>query len=117
MIPKANNSEALVVLAQDAGLYQNLLNQLIKDFELSGLSIEFEESTSTEKLVLTLNNTIENLLQHHFDSYLQLLYRVDVPENSMQNKGVESVKEIAQKASFAILKREWQKVYLKNKFS
>ena len=117
MIPIANNSEAVVVLAQDAGLYQNLIDQLIKDFDLSGLSIDLDKSISTEELVLTLNKTIEHLLQHRFDSFLQLLYRIDIPENSMQNKGVESVKEIAQKASFAILKREWQKVYLKNKFS
>lgn len=116
MIPTAKNSKALVKLICDAGLYKNLIRQLIKDFELAGLTIELDESITPEKLVVFLNTRIEQILIQQFDTYLQLLYRVDVPEQSMKNSSIQDSKEMAQKASFAILKREWQKVYFKNQF-
>lgn len=117
MIPTAKNSESLVTLVFEAGLYKNLINQLIKDFELAGLTIELNEAIHPEKLVHILSKRIEQILEQHFDLYVQLLYRVDVPEQAMQSNLIQDTREMAQKASFAILQREWQKVYFKNQFS
>jgi hypothetical protein len=117
VIPTATNSNALVTLVLDAGLYKNLLDQLIKDFELSGLSFDINLSISPTELVMFLNNKLELLLQNHFDSYMQLLYRVDIPEHSIQDDGIQDMSKVAQNATFIILQREWQKVYFKNQYS
>lgn len=117
MIPTAKNSEALVALVFDSGLYKNLINQIIKDFELTGLTIDLNESIPPKKLVYLLITKLEKVLKNNFDLYLQLLYRVDVSEQSMQSNSIQDITEIAKNASFSILKREWQKVYFKNQFS
>jgi hypothetical protein len=111
MIPKAHSSDSLLVIVSENGLYPDLLSQIKKDFELSGLSISINKNISVDELLLDLYKQIRQLIEINFSGYLQLLYRVDVPENMMQSPEVQYIDEFSKKATFLILNREWEKVY------
>ena len=117
MIPTSNDSDSLLLLVSQNGLYQKLLEQIKKDFELSGLSISIEDSVKTDTLATLLFKTIHPLILTNFEGYLQLLYRVDIPESSMQTNSIQNTEEFAKKATLLILKREWEKVYYRELYS
>ena len=52
----------------------------------------------------------------HFAEYLNLLYIVDVPEREFQYIEVTDAVEVADQVTFLILKREYQKVWYRNKY-
>lgn len=117
MIPTTTNSTALLSLAIDEGLYQDLMQQLKKDFELSGLSFDLKPMITTSDLLEKLQQQIKQLIHSNFDAYLQLLYRVDIPEKMMQSNDLQDSDEIARRTTFLILQREWKKVYFRKKYS
>jgi len=117
LIPTTTNSKALLSLAIDEGLYQELLQQLMKDFELSGLSFELKPIITASDLLEKLQQQIKQLIHYNFDAYLQLLYRVDIPEKMMQSNELQDSDEMAIRTTFLILQREWKKVYLRKKYS
>lgn len=117
MIPTSNDSDSLVVLISQKGLFQDLLEQIRKDFELSGLSISIENEMKASELPKLLYSRIHQLILHNFNGYLQLLYRVDVPESSLQINNIVNTEDFAKKATLLLLKREWEKVYYRNRFS
>jgi len=117
LIPTAANSTALLTLVSDQGLYQDLLQQLKKDFELSGISIQLEPTISEISLLKELQFQIKQLIDTNFDAFLQLLYRVDIPEKSMQSNDIQDSDIVATKTTFIILEREWKKVYYRKKYS
>ena len=106
----------LVVEATQLNLYQNLILQLNKDLKLANIDLEFHENILPTSLKLMLHETIFNLIQQKFTDYLNLLYIIDVPEKEIRAlEGNDTVK-LADDVCLLILKREWQKVYLKNKY-
>lgn len=117
MIPKATNSSSLLTLIFEEGLYQDLLIQIIKDFELSGLTITLDQSISPADLLSELHHQVLQLIHNNFDGFLQLLYRVDIAESTMQSFELQKSDDIAKKTTFAILQREWKKVYFRRKYS
>lgn len=117
MIPTASNSTSLLTLIVNEGLYQDLRNQVTKDFELSGLTITLDQSILPADLLNELHYKILQLIHNNFDGFLQLLYRVDIPEQTMQSFELQKSDEIAKKATFMILEREWKKVYFRRKYS
>ena len=117
MIPSSNDSNSLLLVISKKGLYQNLLDQIKKDFELSGLSFPIEDSVKIDKLSTLLYTSIHQLILSNFEGYLQLLYRVDIPESSMQTNTIQNTGDFAKKATFLILKREWEKVYYRELYS
>lgn len=117
MIPTANNSKSLLLIVSQNGLFQDLIAQLKKDFELSGMSITIDNAISSDDLTQDLYRQISQLIHTNFDAFLQLLYRVDVSEQNLQSNQIQETEELAIKATFTILKREWEKVYYRNKFS
>ncbi len=107
---------AWLSLVTDEKIYTQLINQVRKDFELTGLSIAINETTTPETLVNEVANELYHLIQYRFDVFMQLLYRVDVAERIMQTDDVETSEVLAQKATYELLKREWQKVELRMKY-
>lgn len=110
----SNNENAvdLVQRISKTNLYKKVVLQLQKDFEMCGLTIDLDEFVLPDNFVKIVHQEILKLLQHNFDAYLQLLYRVDLPEE-MMNFNIQDMDSIAQKATFYILQREWQKVKLR----
>ncbi|HIP47921.1 MAG TPA: hypothetical protein EYG92_03015 [Lutibacter sp.] len=117
MIPTSTDSDSLLLLISKKGLSQKLMQQIKKDFELSGLTFSIEKNLTSEQFLLYLYNQIQHLVKNNFEAYLQLLYRVDVPESSMQSGEIQNTIDFSKKATFLILKREWEKVYYREFFS
>ena len=97
--------------------YPKLVLQIKKDFELCGLSIDISETTSPEDLVHYVFTEVYTLVQYRFDSFMQLLYRIDIAEKLMHSDQVEASETLAEKATLLILKREWQKIVWREQFS
>ncbi len=98
-------------------LYVEVIQQLQKDFELSGLVIEFDEFIVPEDLIKVIYQQIYHLLINNFDGYLQLLYRIDVAEQKIVIQKSDTIELIAQKSTYYVLQREYQKVKLRKKYS
>ncbi len=106
----------LFLEAQQSNLYEKLIVQINKDFNLANETIDFPSSTKPEELKVQLHEKIYRLIQYKFAEYLNLLYIIDVPEDQIKQLDGSDLVELSEQVSFLILKREWQKVWFRNKF-
>lgn len=107
-LPKALSSKKLA---------EQVLQQLNKDLERAAIEV-IPESLSPinhKSLCPLLEERIRNLLDNDYDSYMNLLYIVDVPEDAITFAIImrDDVK-ISRLAADLILLREMQKVQLKS---
>lgn len=114
MLPEQNSLE-LLQKVESENLYENLIKQLNKDFQLSNLSEHFELSITPVQLKESLSKILVRLITNHYDDYLTFLYRVDVPEKELLLIKNDNLVEIINQISFLVLKREYQKVWFKNR--
>ena len=114
----SDNAKGLDVL-EDAvknSLYPNLVLQLKKDFVLANIDFEISDEIVPAKLFQKLKEKVYYLIMEKFGEYLNLLYVVDVPERLFKQIQLTDVVEVADQVSGLILKREFQKVFLKKKY-
>lgn len=111
------DSKAIQLVNQinSAQLLQELIMQLNKDAELTGLDFNFSISGTPNNLVKELYQVLLNLMTKNFGSYLNFLYRIDLTEQTLRSIPETEPKQIAEKVTFLVLKREWQKVAFRNK--
>ena len=107
--------EALVEQAKETDLYQKLVQQLNKDLVLANIDLEFNEEVQPSSLKVLLQETIYKLIHEKFMEYLNLLYIVDVSEEKVRELDGNDTIQLSENVTFLILKREWQKVWFKNK--
>lgn len=105
----------LIVEAETLDLYTKLIQQLNKDLLFANIGLEFDLATLPLSLKLILQEKVLFLLESKFTDYLNLLYIVDVSESQIKQMDGANLGEISEKVTFLILKREWQKVWFKNK--
>ncbi|SDQ24843.1 hypothetical protein [Flagellimonas zhangzhouensis] len=117
MLSNFNNSLELLETVQKEQLYQKLLQQLQKDFELANVSVEIPSDISPTELKSLLHEKIYLLIVEKFPEYLNLLYVVDISEQAVKNIPPSDVVDISAEVCFLLLKREWQKVWYKAKYS
>lgn len=110
------NTDLLLSEAEGESLYLNLVVQINKDFNLANEGIDFPMSVSPEELKIQLHEKIYRLIQYKFAEYLNLLYIIDVAEEEVKKLDGSDLIALAEQVSFLILKREWQKVWFKNKY-
>ena len=110
------NSELLFEEAQKESLYLKLIEQINKDFNLANEGIDFPLSISPEELKIQLHEKIYRMIQYKFAEYLNLLYIIDVSEDQIKKLDGSDLVILAEDVSFLILKREWQKVWFRNKY-
>lgn len=110
------STEALLSEAEKEHLYQKLIEQINKDFNLANEGIDFPPSTKPEELKIQLCEKIYRMLQFHFAEYLNLLYIIDVPEEQIKQLDGSDLNEMSKEVAFLILKREWMKVWFRNKY-
>ena len=115
MAPKKNESLALLHTVDRESLLPQLITQINKDARLSGLDLELDQKSASTQIVDALAGQIRNLLQNHFNAYLNFLYRVDIPEARMLVHEEQSMDEVVAHATLQVLSREWEKVWFKNK--
>ena len=96
-------------------LLRELVEQLNKDTDLSGVEVKFNSTITAEKLVKQLYNVLVDLMNNDFRTYLNFLYRIDLSEQKLKSIPETEPKQIAKIVTLLVLKREWQKVAFRNK--
>ena len=96
-------------------LLRELVEQLNKDTDLSGIEVKFNSTITAEKLVKQLYNVLVDLMNNDFRTYLNFLYRIDLSEQKLKSIPETEPKQIAKIVTLLVLKREWQKVAFRNK--
>ena len=94
-------------------LYAKLIIQIEKDFNLTGIKYDFENLTPSELLICLLE-VVEHLIKNEYGVFLNLLYRIDIPENQVNPTDYLTLEE---NVVVLILKRQWLKVQLRLKYS
>jgi hypothetical protein len=110
------NADLLLTEAEGENLYLKLIEQMNKDFNLANEGIDFPLSISPNELKIQLHEKIYRLIQYKFAEYLNLLYIIDVSEEQIKKLDGSDLVILAEQVSFLILKREWQKVWFRNKY-
>lgn len=106
-------------LLSEAGkesLYSKLIEQINKDFNLANEAVDFPQSTTPYELKVQLYEKIYRLIQYKFAEYLNLLYIIDVAEDQIKRLDGSDIVELSEQVAFLILKREWQKVWYRNRY-
>ena len=116
MFVAPQNIDLLLSEAEKEVLYLKLIEQMNKDFNLANEAIDFPMSISPEELKVQLHEKIYRLIQYKFAEYLNLLYIIDVSEEQIKQLDGSDLVVLAEQVSFLILKREWQKVWFRNKY-
>jgi hypothetical protein len=110
------NTDLLLSEAEKEALYLKLIIQVNKDFNLANEAIDFPMSIVPDELKIQLHEKIYRLIQYKFAEYLNLLYIIDVSEEEVKKMDGSDLVVLAEQVSFLILKREWQKVWFRNKY-
>lgn len=112
----AKNSVELLQNVEAQNLYIKLVEQLNKDFHLSNLDITFEIAISPLELKEQLVAVLLNLINNRYDDYLNFIYRVDVSEKEMLKIKETNINYLVEQITFLVLKRVFQKVWLKQNY-
>ncbi len=112
-----HNTDLLFQQAEKEELYLKLIEQINKDFNLANEGIDFPISVSPNELKIQLHEKIFRLIQYKFAEYLNLLYIIDVSEDQIKKLDGSDLVILAEEVAFLILKREWQKVWFRNKYN
>lgn len=110
------STELLLSEVESENLYQKLLEQINKDFNLANEGTDFPISISPRELKIQLQEKVYRLIQNKFAEYLNLLYIIDVPEEQIKKLDGSDIEELSAQVVFLILKREWMKVWFRNRF-
>lgn len=112
--PVPVSTDELLSNAQKENLYSKLIEQINKDFNLANEAIDFPQSTTPQELKIQIHEKIYRLIQYKYTELLNLLYIIDVPENTVKQLDGSDIVELSEQIAFLILKREWMKVWFRN---
>lgn len=115
MLPAKNTEELLNSIAIE-NLTVQLIVQLNKDFQLANVAGSFDLNASPTQLKKELFAILLHLINNHYDDYLNLLYRIDVPESELAKLKNDNLTTSIEEISYLVLKREYQKVWFKQHF-
>ncbi|MEK8179264.1 hypothetical protein WMW71_02825 [Flavobacterium buctense] len=115
MFQPPTNTDQLLSEAEKENLYAKLIEQLNKDFNFANEPIDFPKSTSPYELKVQIHEKIYRLIQYKYAELLNLLYIIDVPEENIKQLDGSDTVELAEQIAFLILKREWMKVWFRNR--
>jgi len=96
-------------------MLKKLIIQLNKDLALSGIETQFNTNWSPEMLIGNLNKAIAGLMEKNFQNFQNFLYRVDISEKKLGTIRTNDFQETVNTISLMILKKEWQKVWFRNR--
>ena len=110
------STDELLSEAEKQNFYSKLIEQINKDFNFANEAVDFPQSTTPQELKVQLHEKIYRLIQYKFAEYLNLLYIIDVPEETVKQLDGSDLVELSEQVSFLILKREWMKVWFRNHY-
>ena len=108
--------QELLSLAEAEDLYRKLVTQLNKDLTFANIELSFEEGVAPGDLKHGLHEMVYHLVNERFAEYLNLLYIIDVSEDQVRRLDGSDLVKLSEQVAFLILKREWQKVWYKNRY-
>ena len=114
MLPQKFSIEYLQEV-ENKELLKKLILQIQKDAHLVGVEFELNKESSSLELVNYLQNFLSDLIQNDFTTYVNLLYRVDVPEKQILILQDMEISILVKKIAILLLKKEWQKVWFRSK--
>lgn len=105
----------------NAHLLTACVEQLLKDIAHSGLIFEWEENAEQDLSLLhpRLSLFLESLQRRSKDEFQRLMYRIDVSESTLRSvlRSTDSVKASSNALATLVLKREMQKVMIREYWS
>ncbi len=112
-------SDALRSLAEldQMEMLEKLILQLNKDFSLTGIDTEFDANWTPELIINNLNKIVAALMTNEFQKFINFLYRVDISEKKIGNIESSDFDIAVNNITYLILKKEWQKVWFRNRNS
>ncbi len=116
MLPAKKSSLELLNSIAIENLYIHLIAQLNKDFQLANISGSFDIKASPVQLKKELFAILLNLITNQYDDYLNLIYRIDVPESELAKLKQDNLTTNIEEITYLVLKREYQKVWFKHNF-
>lgn len=114
--PVPTSTDELLAVAQNEFLYTKLIDQINKDFNFANEGIDFPQGTTPHELKVQLHEKIYRMIQYKYTELLNLLYIIDVPEDNVKQLDGADVVELSEQIAYLILRREWMKVWFRNKF-
>ena len=102
--------------AEKENLYPKLIEQINKDFNFANEAIDFPKTTTPNELKIQLHEKIYRMIQYKYAELLNLLYIIDVPENNVKALDGGDAVQLSEQIAFLILKREWMKVWFRNRY-
>lgn len=109
------NIDALISQAEEEHLYFKLIEQVNKDFTLANEPLDVPASIFPFEFKNLVQEKIYKLIQYKFAEYLNLLYIIDVSEEQIKKLDGSDLVELSEQVAFLVLKREWQKVWFRNR--
>ncbi len=106
---------ALLNQIESHDLLGNLIQQICKDADLAGAMFTCDMDVSAKELVQKMYIFLLQLITTDFGTYLNFLYRVDIPERAIKSITEIEPELIVKKVTLMVLQREWQKVSIRNK--
>ena len=100
---------------QKEELLEKLIVQINKDMAMSGIEFDLKEQSSPKEIISGLQGLIHDLIKFDFNTYLNLLYRIDVSEKQIRELQETDLSNLSCQVTFVILRKEWQKVWFKSK--
>lgn len=110
------STDQLLSEAEKENLFSKLIDQINKDFNFANEAIDFPQSTNPYELKVQLHEKIYRLIQYKYAELLNLLYIIDVPEDNLKQLDGSDTVELSEQIAFLVLKREWMKVWFRNKY-
>ncbi|NHN26973.1 hypothetical protein FIA58_014915 [Flavobacterium jejuense] len=109
------NIDDLINQSEENHLYFKLIEQTNKDFALANEPVDIPLDIFPFQFKELVHEKIYKLIQYKFAEYLNLLYIIDVSESEIMKLDGSDLVELAEQVTFLILKREWQKVWFRNR--
>ncbi|APQ17789.1 hypothetical protein [Maribacter hydrothermalis] len=110
------SSEQLMQVVLNDSLFDKLIQQVQKDFVLANIPLKIPELLEYIEFVALIKEKLYFLMMDHFAEYLNLMYIIDVPESEFQNIEITDTVDVADQVTFLILKREYKKVWYRNRY-
>jgi len=105
--------------SQRIDLLQQVVVQLNKDFQLSGFEVNFtgNEQDAYQELSAQLIPVIDYMLEYQTERFWSLLYGIDLNEQQVREALFGEDVNTLQRLTDLILKRELQKVVIRNHYA
>ena len=97
--------------------FEELKFQITKDLQLAGIAYLPDDTNNLQELITWTASLCMHLIEKEFQTYMNLLYRIDVPAESFMKMNEENQEYNSNEiAALLLIKREIQKIRLRKSY-